>query len=231
MVNLGKLGRYLGSLNSRLPQGPEKSAPDRYELTYAQCADFLLQRIHSLEPPFDHNEWHLAAIEIPSEEWEATFELISWMNSFALFVMLVTEQHGNSSGLMLSRALDEQLRSVLPDSGPALAMFFRAILDAPSLPYDDPVFTRNHWCQTWSTHTAEFGRAKAALDCVTEIDREEALSLLGPCMVYGTHCSLIRFSGLVPKIRFVEVASTELQANEADGTRKSPTEAPGGSHA
>jgi hypothetical protein len=222
MGNIGKIGRYLGSLIGRTPQATQEIAPDHYELTYAGCADFLLERLHSKEPPFDPNEWHLAAIKIPSEEREATFELISWMNSFALFVMLVLDQHGEESGLKLARELNEQLLSVLPDSGPALARFLGAILSAPPLPYDHPVFARNEWCQKWSTHTKEFGRAKAALDCVTEIDREEALSLLGPCMVYGTHCSLTRFSGLVPKIRFIENPQAQIRANEAIDISENP---------
>jgi hypothetical protein len=222
MEKLGKMGRFWRTMMGK-PLEDAKSAPDHYELTYAACAEFLLERLHSKEPPFDHNEWHLAPIEIPSEEWEAVFELISWMNSFALFVMLVLEQHGEDSGLKLAHELNEQLLSVLPDSGPALARFLGAILYAPPLPCDDPVFARNKWCRDWSSHTEVFGRAKAALDCVTEIDREEALSLLGPCMVYGTHCSRTRFSNVVPKIRFKENPPAQIRANEPNDMSETPT--------
>lgn len=82
-------------------------------------------------------------------------------------------------------------------------MFFNAILDAPALVPDHPVSAKET-CAIWSKHTDAFGRAKAALDHVTEINREEALSLLGPCIAYGSACSLERFSAVVPKIRFIE---------------------------
>ena len=65
-------------------------------------------------------------------------------------------------------------------------------------------------------HTEAFGRAKAALDHVSEIgdiSNMEALSLLGRCVAYGTICSSERFSTAIPKIRFVEVASNVLGAN------------------
>jgi len=199
------------------------------------------------EPPFDHGEWYTALIqrELPSGGLdaitlglEATFEFICWMNSLAVFVSAIIESQGEESGHLLIRELEEQLIARLPDAGPKLVKFFRAELTAPPLPSDHPVFAANlnkdskYLSNPTNARVAEaFGRAKAALDHVTEIDREEALSLLGPCIAYGTLCSGERFSAVIPKIRFVEVASTEIQANEADGTRKSPTEAPGGSHA
>ena len=178
-------------------------APEHYELTYAECADFLLQRMLANEPPFDRSEWHTATVEIPSEELEATFELICWMNSLVMFLWKVIEQHGDDAGRSLARELIEQMLSRLPDSGPSLVMFFNAILDAPSLLPDHSVFTREN-CALWSKHIDAFGRAKAALDHVSEIDREEELSLLGPCIAYGSACSLERFSAVVPKIRFVQ---------------------------
>jgi hypothetical protein len=176
--------------------------PEHYELTYAECADWLLQQMHAAEPPFNRREWHTATVEIPSEELEATFELICWMNSLAMFLRKVVEQHGAIAGRLLARELVDQLLSRLPNSGPSLVMFFNAILDAPALAPDHPVFARDD-CALWSKHTDAFGRAKAALDHVAEIDREDALSLLGPCIAYGSACSLERFNAVVPKIQFI----------------------------
>lgn len=88
-------------------------------------------------------------------------------------------------------------------------MFFRAVLTAPPLPSDLLVFATNSdkdskWLSNPSSAFVSdaFGRANAALNHVTEIDREEALSLLGPCITYGSHCSRERFSAVIPKIRF-----------------------------
>jgi hypothetical protein len=242
MANLGKVGRFFGSLIGGWPEGTQEAAPDHYELDYAGCADFLIQQMVAEEPPFDRGEWYIALIqlELPpggldaiTPGLDAIFEFTCWMNSLAIFVSGIIESQGQESGNLLIRELEEQLIARLPDAGPSLVMFFRAELTAPPLPSDHPVFERKP-CESWSKHTEAFGRAKAALDHVSEIgsiSKLEALSLLGRCVVYGTICSSKRFSTVIPKIRFVEVASTELQANEADGTRKSPTEAPDGTHA
>jgi len=249
MASLREMGRNMGSLVGRLLPGTPQAHPvfDSYELTYAGCADFLIRTMVAEEPPFDHGEWHTALIqrELPSggldaitPGLDATFEFICWMNSLAVFVSGIIGSQGEESGYLLIRELEEQLIARLPDAGPKLVMLFRAELTAAPLPSDHPVFAANlkkdskHLSNPANARVTEaFGRAKAALDHVTEIDSEEALSLLGPCIVYGTACSGERFSSVIPKIRFIEVASTELQANEADGTRKSPAEAPGGTHA
>jgi hypothetical protein len=165
--------------------------------------------MHGAEPPFNRREWHTATVEIHSEELEATFELICWMNSLVMFLWKVVEHHGPGAGGLLASELRQQLLSRLPDSGPSLIMFFNAILDAPALAPDHPVFTREA-CALWSKHTDAFGRAKAALDHVTEIDRAEALSLLGPCIAFGSACSLERFSAVIPKIRFIDRQPEEL---------------------
>lgn len=181
----------------------DDSHPEHYELTYAECADWLLQRMHAIEPPFDRSEWHTATVEIPSEELEATFEFICWSNSLVMFLWKVIEHHGVDAGRLFAHELVGQLLARLPDSVPTLVMFFNASLDAPALEPEHPVFTRES-CALWSNHTDAFGRAKAALDHVAEIDKLEALSLLGPCIAYGSSCSLERYSAVVPKIRFVE---------------------------
>jgi hypothetical protein len=137
------------------------------------------------------------------------------MNSLAVFVSGIIESQGEESGYLIIRALEEQLIARLPDAGPTLVMFFRAELTAPPLPSDHPVFSQKN-CESWSKHTEAFGRAKAALDHVSEIgdiSNMEALSLLGRCVAYGTICSSERFSTAIPKIRFVEVASNVLGAN------------------
>jgi len=175
------------------------------------------------EPPFDHGEWYTALIqrELPSGGLDAitlgldsVFEFICWMNSLAVFVSGVIESHSEEAGYLLIRAIEEQLIARLPDAGPKLVMFFRAVLIAPSLPSEHPVFTANSYKDSkWLSNstnasvTGAFGRAKAALDHVDEIDREEALSLLGPCITYGSACSRERFSAVIPKIRFVENVS------------------------
>jgi hypothetical protein len=117
------------------------------------------------------------------------------------------------SGDLLIGQLEEQLIARLPDAGPSLVMFFRAEFTAPPLPSDHPVFTQKN-CEVWAKHTAAFGRAKAALDHVSDIgniSKEEALSLLGRCVGYGTICSSERFSTVIPKIRFVEQSSEHTQ--------------------
>jgi hypothetical protein len=186
-----------------------------YDLTYAGCADFLIQRMIGQEPPFDRDEWYFAQIrlEIPSggldaitPGLDAIFEFICWMNSLVVFVSGIIESHGEESGHLLIGQLEEQLIARLPDAGPSLVMFFRAELEAPSLPSDHSVFTQKK-CEVWAKHTAAFGRAKAALDHVSDIgniSKEEALSLLGRCVGYGTICSSKRFSTVIPKTRFVE---------------------------
>jgi hypothetical protein len=202
------LGRFL----SHCPKGGP--GDEAYELTYAECADFLLGRMHAQEPPFDRHEWHLATIKIPSDELDATFEFICWMNSLALFVSGIAERNSDNAGNQLAGELVEQLKSRFHDSGPTLTMFFNAILCAPPLPSDHSAFKEKAG-EKWSAHTAVFGRAKAALDHVDieKSAREAALSLLGPCMVYGTQCSITRFSTVIPKIRLVERHSDQPQAS------------------
>jgi hypothetical protein len=235
MVSLIEMGRSVGSLIGRLLPDTQPAHPvfDSYELTYTGCADFLIERMVAEEPPFDHGEWYSALIqrELPSggldaitPGLDAIFEFICWMNSLAVFVSGIIESQGEESGYSLIRAVEEQLIARLPDAGPRLVMFFRAVLTAPPLPPDHPVFTINSdkdskWLST-PTHavvTDAFGRAKAALDHVTQIDRVGALSLLGPCITYGSICSKERFSTVIPKIRFVEEASTVHSTDEADG--------------
>lgn len=246
MASLREMGRNMGSLMDRLLPGTRQNHPvqaqpvlNSYELTYAECADFLIQRMVAVEPPFDHGEWYTALIqlEVPSggldaitPGLDAIFEFICWMNSLAIFVSGIIESQGEASGRLLIRELEEQLIARLPDAGPVLVMFFRAELTAPPLQSDHPVFAQKN-CEKWSKHTEAFGRAKAALDHVSDIgniSKEEALSLLGRCVVCGTICSSERFSAVIPKIRFVNETSNALRANEAcDG----PTGTPGGTHA
>lgn len=199
---------------SKLFSRAQKNNPriENYELTYVECADFLLQRMHDQEPPFSRDEWHLATVKIPSEELDATFELINWMNSLSLFVLKVAEYYGNGSAQTFASELVEQLVTRLPDSGPTLAMFFDAIVSAPPLASDHPIFDDEN-CARWSTHTDTWGRAKAALDHVNEINRNETLRLLGPCMIYGTHCSLTRFGTVIPKLRFIQERSEQAQTD------------------
>ena len=226
MASLREMGRSMGSLMGRLLPDTRQAHPvfDSYELTYAGCADFLIQRMYAEEPPFDHSEWYFALIrlDLPSGELDAiepglynAFKCCCWMNSLAIFVSGIIESQGEEAGYLLIRALEEQLVARLPDAGPALAALFRAELAAPPLPTDHPVFAQKN-CESFSKHTAAFGRAKAALDYAPEIGKitkVEALSLLGRCVVYGTICSSKRFSTVIPKIRFIEAASNVPEAN------------------
>jgi hypothetical protein len=214
------MGRMIGKLFRRTSKSGV--GVGHYDLTYAGCADFLIQRMVAEEPPFDHGEWYIALIqlELPSggldaitPGLDAIFEFICWMNSLVVFVSGIIESHGEVSGDLLIGQLEEQLIARLPDAGPSLVMFFRAEFTAPPLPSDHPVFTQKN-CEVWAKHTAAFGRAKAALDHVSDIgniSKEEALSLLGRCVGYGTICSSERFSTVIPKIRFVEQSSEHTQ--------------------
>ena len=236
----------MGSLIGGLLPGTRQDHPvqaqpvlNSYELTYAGCADFLIQRMVAEEPPFDHGEWYTALIqrEVPSggldaitPGLDAIFEFICWMNSLVIFVSGIIESQGEESGWLLIRELEKQLVARLPDAGPSLVMFFRAELAAPPLPSDHPVFAQKN-CEKWSKQSEAFGRAKAALDHVSDIgniSKDEALGLLGRCVVYGTHCSSTRFSTSIPKIRFVESPPTEIRPDdEVEVSSQEPTELPG----
>ena len=144
MKPLKEKGRSMVSLLGKLLHSPAQEAPppEAYELTYAGCADFLIQRMVAEEPPFDRNEWHLASIrlELPpggldaiTPGLDAVFEFICWMNSLVVFVSGIVALHGKESFHLLIRELEEQLVTRLPDAGPRFVMFFRAELTAPPL--------------------------------------------------------------------------------------------------
>jgi hypothetical protein len=176
-------------------------APESYELSYAEFADFLLRRMHEKQPPFDRNEWHLATVEIPSD-WDAVFEVICEMNAIAVGIWLIITIHGQATGVAALQAIIDHVEYVSEENGKTLAAFLVAIVFANPIAADDPVFQREDTVK-WSQHLLVFGRAKEALALVQieERHRPEALSRLGRCMVYATDCSTTRFSTLVNKLR------------------------------
>jgi hypothetical protein len=115
------------------------------------------------------------------------------------------EVSGRRNAGSAMRAISARMRAVYKDDGEALTPFFHTICFADAIPADDPIFAREDTAKC-AIHLLIFGRAKAALGLIKLEDRHrpEALSKLGQCMVYATHCSTTRFGAIVPKIPFTD---------------------------
>lgn len=193
--------KWLSLATERFATKRTSKEPTSYELSYGDFADFILDLLRQQQPPFCHNEWHLATVEVPSD-WEAVFELCCHMNALAVCVGAVNTICGLEVASELGEAFARRLEVQFGDTGAKLATILASQLFAEPLTPDHSVFQRED-TKEWSRHCETFGRAKAALDNVQIEDRHrlEALSRLGRCMIYASHCSQTRFGAVVPKLR------------------------------
>ena len=177
--------------------------PDSYELTYPQCASFLIERMGADEVPFHRSEWHLALVEIPSD-WDPLFDVACSMNALVVFVSEVSSCHGEQAAIGVADALAALLGRA-PETGPKVVRLFSAMLFAETIATDHPVLQRED-TRDWKNHLLMFGRAKAAIElmAIEERHRNEAISRLGRCLIYATHCSSTRFHAAVAKMRFLD---------------------------
>jgi hypothetical protein len=116
------------------------------------------------------------------------------MNAIAVCIFLIIASYDQPTGMAVLQATIDLLKAVLKEDGEKLSAFLVAIVFAEPLATDDPVFQREDAAK-WSSHLVVFGRASEVLKTIQieERHRPEALSSLGKCMVYGTHCSSTRF--------------------------------------
>lgn len=175
---------------------------DTYEVTPEGFCLVILERMGNEEPPFDHNEWHLASLEIPSD-WEIFFELACHTNALTTCVGLINESHGTDRATEVAEIFTSKLEAA-GEGGPRIAALFVAQLFAMPLSSEHPVFMRDD-AKEWSKHLFIFGQAAAALNHfqIEERHKPEALSRLGRCMVYASHCSRTRLGQTIPKVRFI----------------------------
>lgn len=122
--------------------------PASYNLTYGQCADFLIERMQANEVPFHRSEWHLASVEIPSD-WDPLFDVASSMNALVVFVSEVSSCHGEEPAVGVAEALATLLGRV-PETDPKVVRLFSAMLFADTIATDHPVFQRED-TRDWKT--------------------------------------------------------------------------------
>ena len=184
------------------------SSDDRIGLTVDDLVFYFGKRMIDGEPPFDHNEWRLATVEIPSD-WEAMFELLSHVHIHVVLLELLQTKFGPDRMAEVLAAMVSKWRAAFGpnDSKQFMVQALTVIMEAVPLPEEHPVLKRPE-LEKWTQHRWAFGRAQAGLSLcdIPERHRDEAISELGRCFVYSHGCASTRFGAVVEKLDFIDAA-------------------------
>jgi hypothetical protein len=191
------------------------SSNDKIGLTVDDLVFYVGKRMIDGEPPFDHNEWHLATVEIPSD-WEAMFELLSHAHIHVVLLDLLQTKFGPDRRKEVLVAMVSKWRAAFGPDDPKQFMVqaLTTIMEAVPLPEEHPVLKRPE-LEKWTQHRWAFGRAQAGLSLcdLPERHRDEAISELGRCFVYSHGCASTRFGAVVEKLDFIDAAGAALDVS------------------
>jgi hypothetical protein len=195
----------------------EESQTKELVTTREHFASIVCDRLYEREPPFNRDEWHVATVTIP-EKWDSAFELAAWANQFATVLMVIANGVlGPDEAGLIFQHISVQLIKMHVDAD--FPMLIWRMLQTEPLPADHPVFKLPE-CARWSTeHGLAFARASVAIESIDmpADEKLDALSRLGRCFVYATHCAAYRFGDLVEKLRFVDSAEEMVAAYQGKG--------------
>jgi hypothetical protein len=203
------------------PESSHSSQIKELVTTRQFFAQTILQSMVKQEPPFDHNEWHLATVRIP-EQWMDAFELLCGANALLTIVAtLGASKHGQDEAARIYEILLRELK--VHAESEWLGSVLAEMVTAKAFPSDHPVFQLPEALK-FSMHGWAFARAEIGLKRFQMVKEERMVFIgkLGACFVYNQVCASERFHPVIEKLRFVD-SDEEMEAAHAAENPKSVT--------